>query len=171
MTLPGIELAAAVAANGVIGRAGQLPWHLPDDLKHFKNLTMGHPVIMGRKTFESVGRALPGRRSIVVSGTLAASPAAGIELARSLDEALELTSDTSGPVFIVGGAALYAESLPRASVLHLTELDEPVDGDTCFPAFDRSAWRLASEIRHASDARHAMSFRFCTYERIASSGR
>lgn len=166
MTPPRIELAAAVAANGVIGRGGDLPWHLPDDLRHFKALTMGHPVIMGRRTFDSIGRALPGRRSIVVSSTLADVPPAGIECARSWQEALRLVADSPGPAFVVGGARLYAAALPDVQVMHLTELDEPVEGDTFFPPFDRSAWRLVGETPHARDDRHPISFRFCTYERI-----
>src|SRR4051812_29648017 len=101
-----VEVVAAIAANGVIGRGGQLPWRLPDDLKQFKALTMGHAVIMGRRTFESIGRALPGRRSIVVSTTMR-EPHAGTELARSLDEALRLVKPGER-TFVIGGAALYA---------------------------------------------------------------
>src|SRR3954468_24082606 len=105
---PRLEIGGAVAANGVIGRAGQLPWHLPDDLKHFKSLTMGHPIIMGRRTWESIGRPLPGRRMIVVSGTLDRPPHAGVEFLPSLDDALKRTAATEGPVFVIGGAMLYA---------------------------------------------------------------
>jgi len=166
MTEPRLELVAAVAANGAIGRGGQMPWHLPDDLQHFKALTMGHPVIMGRRTFEAIGRPLPGRRSIVVSSTLADSPPAGMECAQSWEEALRLAAESAPPAFVIGGAQLYALALPRVQVMHLTELDEPVEGDTYFPPFDQSDWRLVSETCHARDARHAIGFRFCTYERI-----
>ncbi len=165
MTESWLELIAAVAANGVIGRGGQLPWHLPDDLRHFKTLTMGHPVIMGRRTFESIGRALPGRTSIVVSTTLTEGLPAGVVPARSLDDAIRLALDTPGPAFVIGGAALYAAAIPRVRIMHLTQLDEAVDGDVFFPPFERADWRLVHEVRHERDARHAISFRFCTYER------
>jgi dihydrofolate reductase len=90
---PSVEIVVAVAANGVIGRAGQLPWHLPDDLKHFKALTMGSPILMGRRTYESIGKPLPGRRSIVVSTTMASPPAPGVEIARTLDDAIRLAGE------------------------------------------------------------------------------
>jgi dihydrofolate reductase len=173
MTSTWLELVAAVAANGVMGRNGQLPWHLPDDLRHFKSLTMGRPVIMGRRTFESIGRPLPGRQSIVVSGTLAAPPVPGVELARSLDDAIRIAAaaaDAPGPAFVIGGAALYAAAIPRARTMHLTHVDEPVEGDVLFPAYDRSAWRQTAEVRHERDARHAHAFRFCTYERLRNDG-
>jgi dihydrofolate reductase len=162
-----LELIAAIAANGVIGRGGQLPWHLPDDLRHFKALTTGHPILMGRRTYESIGRPLPGRRSIVVTTTLTDPPAPGVELARSLDDAARLAATSPSPAFVIGGAVLYAAALPRVRVLHLTELDGPVDGDAFFPAFERSDWRLTSEVRHARDDRHAVGFRFRTYERTS----
>ena len=160
-----LELVAAVAANGVIGRGGQLPWHLPDDLRHFKQLTMGRPIIMGRRTFESLGRALPGRRSIVVSATFQAGPA-GVEIVRSIEEAIRLVADSSGPAFVIGGAQLYAAAMPRAQMMHLTELDEPVEGDVTFPPWDRSQWRLIAQLRHERDDRHAIAFSFNTYQRI-----
>jgi dihydrofolate reductase len=163
-----LELVAAVAANGVIGRGGQLPWHLPDDLKYFKNLTMGHPVIMGRRTFEEVKRPLPGRRNIVVSETLKAPPHLQTELAHSLDDAIKLAADSDGPVFVIGGGVLFKAAIPKADVMHLTELDESVEGDAHFPQWDRSQWKLVKEERHQRDARHATGFRFCTYRRIAS---
>ena len=167
---PRLELVVALAANGVIGRGGTLPWHLPDDLKHFKTLTMGHPILMGRRTFESIGKALPGRRSIVVSTTLAEPPTNGVEIARSLDDAIRLASASPEPAFVVGGAALYAAALPHCTRMHLTELDAAVEGDTFFPAFDRSRWRVTSETRHDADERHATGFWFRTYERVSSAG-
>jgi dihydrofolate reductase len=160
-----LELIAAVAANGVIGRNGQLAWHLPDDLKHFKSLTMGHPILMGRRTYASIGKPLPGRRSIVISESLKITPHPDVELARSLDKAIEATRSTPGPVFVIGGAVLYAAALPRAQTLHLTELDSPVDGDVFFPAFDRSDWRLVEDVPHPSDERHAYSYAFRRYSR------
>jgi dihydrofolate reductase len=163
MSAASLELIAAVARNGVIGRNGQLPWHLPDDLKHFKQLTLGHPIIMGRRTYESIGKPLPGRRSIVVSSTL--GKIKGIEVLPSLDEALGLFRDTPGPAFIIGGAVLYAATLPIVNVLHLTELDESVEGDAFFPPLDKSEWRLVSEHHHDRDTRHAIPFYFRTFER------
>jgi dihydrofolate reductase len=158
-----------VAANGVIGRAGGLAWHLPDDLRHFKNLTLGHTIIMGRRTFDSIGKPLPGRRTIVVSKSLLEPPHPQVELAGSLEEAMQLGSTSAGPMFIVGGAEIYAQAIAHARVMHLTELDEPVDGDTFFPEWDRRAWRLMKEVPHGRDDRHALSFRFCTYQRLTAS--
>lgn len=160
-----LELVAAVAANGVIGRNGQLAWHLPDDLRHFKQLTLGHPILMGRRTYESIGRPLPGRRTIVISTTLREPPHADVTLAGSVDEALSLTADTPGSAFVIGGAVLYAAALPRVRVMHLTELDEPIEGDVLFPPFDRTQWRRVSAVHHDRDDRHAIGFTFSRYER------
>jgi dihydrofolate reductase len=161
-----LELIAAVAANGVIGKGGQLAWHLPDDLRHFKQLTMGHPILMGRRTYESIGRPLPGRRSIVISTTMNEPPHPEVWVAPSLDDALKLIASDPGPAFVIGGAVLYAAALPRADVLHLTELDDAVEGDVLFPPFDRTHWRLTSAARHDRDDRHAFPFTFARYERL-----
>jgi dihydrofolate reductase len=158
-----LEVIVAVAANGVIGRGNQLPWHLPDDLKRFKALTMGHPMVMGRRTYESIGRPLPGRKSIVVSRTWGAPPAEGVEVVRSLDEAARVVGE--GRAFVIGGAVLFEAALPVARVLHLTELDDAVEGDVYLPAIDKGAWRVVGEERHERDERHAMGFWFRTYER------
>lgn len=161
-----LELVVAVAANGVIGRGGTLPWHLPDDLKHFKALTMGHAILMGRRTYESIGKPLPGRHSIVVSTTMTEPPAPGVDLANTLDEAVAIAKQKSpGPAFVIGGAAMYDAALPMADVLHLTELDDAVEGDTVFRAIDKSQWRVVSEQRHERDDRHAHAFWFRTYQR------
>jgi dihydrofolate reductase len=138
-----LTLIAAVAENGVIGCDGRLPWRLSSDLKRFKRLTMGHHLIMGRRTFESIGRALPGRTTIVLSrgGQVAAR---GVLAARSLDEALALCAGDD-EAFIVGGAEVYRQALPRASRLCLTAVHARVDGDTYFPEFDRTQWRLVEE--------------------------
>jgi dihydrofolate reductase len=157
-------LIVAIAANRVIGRGGQLPWHLPDDLKRFKQLTMGHPIIMGRKTYESIGKPLPGRRNIVVTASWSAPPHPEVILARSLDEATSQAG--AGVAFIIGGAALYAAAMPRVAVMHVTELHDAVEGDTFFPTFDPSAWRLTSKTRHERDDRHAFAFSFRTYIRL-----
>jgi dihydrofolate reductase len=162
--VPRLEIVAAVAANGVIGRGGQLPWHLPADLKHFKSLTTGHPVIMGRRTFESIRKPLPNRRNIVVTTTWDAPPS-GVEMARSLDDAIALTDAHQGPRFVVGGSVLYEAALERADALELTELDEPVEGDTFFPSFERTLWTVTRDLHHPADDRHRFGFRIRRYER------
>jgi dihydrofolate reductase len=121
----------AVARNGVIGKAGDLPWHISEDLKHFKQCTSGHAIIMGRKTHESIGRRLPQRRNIVV--TRGGAPFAGCETAGSLDEAIALARTTDPCPFVIGGASLYLEALPIATELHLTTIDQDVEGDAFFP--------------------------------------
>ncbi len=127
-----LALIAAVARNGVIGKDGALPWHLSEDLKHFKRTTDGRAIIMGRKTHDSIGRPLPKRRNIVVTRTTGAV-FPGCEAAHSLDEAIALARGTDDCPFIIGGASLYEEALPLATELHLTTMDEDVEGDTYFP--------------------------------------
>jgi dihydrofolate reductase len=159
---PRIYLVAAVASNGVIGVNGQLPWRLPEDLKRFKRLTLGHPVIMGRKTWESLGKLkpLPGRENIVVTRS-AGYDAPGAALATSLEGALALCAGE--PVaFVIGGQRLFEESLPIAAGLVLTEIDRHYEGDTWFPAFDRAKWREAQ--REAHTAADGMRFDFVLYE-------
>lgn len=164
MSASSLEIVVAVAANGVIGRGGQLPWRLPDDLKHFKQITTGHPIVMGRRTLEELKmKPLPNRRNIVVTRTLLGQTIPGVELVSSLDEAIGLVP--SGPLFAIGGAVLVAEAIPNADRMYLTELDQAFDGDTYFPAWDRREWRLVDEVRHEADERHATGFRFCTYDR------
>lgn len=131
-----LALIVGVARNRGIGLGNQLPWHVPEDLKRFKALTMGHALIMGRKTHESIGRPLPGRRNIVISR---AASFPGCERASSLDEALQLVADDALP-FVIGGAQLYAEALPRVTHLFLTELDRDVEADTFFPELNRAEW-------------------------------
>lgn len=160
---PRLCLAAALAVNGVIGAEGRLPWHLPEDLKHFKTLTMGHAVIMGRRTWESIGRALPGRRNIVVTRQ-PGYVAPGAEVAASLAQALALCGEAA-LAFVIGGAELYAAALPIAHALELTEIDAAFEGDTRFPAFDRSAWREVRRERHRSA--DGLRFDFVRYERAA----
>jgi len=126
-----LALIVAVARKGVIGRDGNLPWHVSEDLKHFKKTTSGHAIIMGRKTHESIGRALPKRRNIVVTRSAAAFE--GCETAGSLEEAIALARTTDDCPFIIGGASLYDEALPLATELHLTTIDRDVEGDTFFP--------------------------------------
>lgn len=160
---PTITLIAAVAANGVIGRDNDLPWRLPDDMKHFMRTTMGSPVIMGRRTFESMDGPLPGRLNIVVTRR-ADYQASGAQVVGSLREAVAAAGPVS-ELFIAGGGQLYAEALELADRMWLTEIDQAFDGDTRFPDFDRSKWRAVQVIEHPADARHAYPFRIVRYER------
>ena len=158
---PKVYLVAAVAANGVIGKHGQLPWHLPEDLKHFKRLTSGHPVIMGRRTWESLGKPLPGRDNIVVTHKQGYD-APGAAVANSLEAALALCAGE--PVaFVIGGSQLFAESMSFAAGLIMTEIYRDFQGDTWFPDYDRSKWRETQ--REAHTAGDGMRFDFVLYER------
>jgi dihydrofolate reductase len=157
-----IYLIAAVAKNGVIGANGKLPWHLPEDLQHFKKLTLGHPVIMGRRTWESLGKPLPGRENIVVSRK-AGFEAPGASVAATLAAAIALC--TGEPVaFVIGGAEIYAAALPLADGLVLTEIHREYEGDTRFPDWDRNAWRATQKETHTSSA--GVRFDFVLFERI-----
>ena len=156
-----IYLVAAVAANGIIGANGQLPWSLPEDLRHFKRLTLGHPIIMGRLTWESLKGPLPGRDNIVVTATKG-YVARGAALAGSLEAALALCAGE--PVaFVIGGSRLFAESLPIADGLVLTEIHKDYSGDTWFPDYDRSRWRESQRERHV--AADGTKFDFVLYEK------
>ena len=163
MTTPRLTLIVARARNGVIGRDGTLPWRLPEDLAHFKRTTMGHPIVMGRRTWESIGRPLPGRRSIVVSRQ-AGFVAAGAEVVPSLDAALSLCEGAE-EAFVIGGAHLYRAALPRASRLIVTEIDADFEGDTHWPAPDQSVWREASREHLAPTAERHYGIDFVTYLR------
>jgi dihydrofolate reductase len=156
-----IYLVAAVAANGIIGKDGKLPWHLPEDLKHFKQVTMGHPVIMGRKTWESLKGPLPGRENIVITRQ-AGYEATGAAVASSLDAALALCAGEP-VVCVIGGEQVFKDSLPIATQLDLTEIQQDFEGDTRFPAYDRSQWR--EKKREAHTAANGMRFDFVLYER------
>lgn len=156
-----IYLVAAVAANGIIGRDGRLPWHLPEDMKHFKRVTMGHPVIMGRKTWESLKRPLPGRENIVVTRQ-PGYEAPGAAVASSLEAALALCAGES-VACVIGGERVFKDSLPIAAGLVMTEIRQDFDGDTRFPDYDRSQWRETQ--REAHTAANGMRFDFVLYER------
>ena len=158
-----IVLVVAVADNGVIGRAGKLPWHLPDDLKFFKAVTMGKPLLMGRRTFESIGRPLPGRRNLVLTRGTGAYPA-GAEAVASLDAALALLPETP-ELCVIGGAALFGQTLPLARRLYLTEVHAAVEGDVHFPHWNRAEWLETGRREHPADERHAYAMSFVTLER------
>jgi len=161
-----IVLIAAVAANGVIGAANALPWHLPADLHRFKALTWGHAVVMGRNTWDSLParlRPLPGRTNIVVSRDPGFAPA-GATVARSLEEALAAGARAGAPVFVIGGAALYAQALGRATRIQLTELHFEVAGDAFFPPLDAGQWRETAREEHPA-AGGLPAYAFVTLER------
>ena len=158
-----LTLIVARARNGVIGAKGTLPWRLPEDLAFFKRTTMGHPIVMGRKTWQSIGRPLPGRRSIVVTRDRHFA-ASGAEVADSLDQALDLAAG-SADVFVIGGAQLYEAALSRADRLLVTELDKDFEGDTFMPAPDPAHWREAKRQSHPPAGDRSFGFAFVTYER------
>ena len=161
-----LVLIAALDRHGAIGRDNDLPWRLPDDLKRFKALTLGKPVLMGRKTAQSLGRALPGRRNLVLtrSGQV---PYEGMQAVASVEEALrEAANDGAQALCVIGGGEVYALCLPMATRMHLTHVDTLVEGaDAFFPAFDAGQWRVTGREAHAADAKHAFAFEFVDYVR------
>lgn len=156
-------LVVAASRNRVIGRDNRLPWRLPKDLAYFKRVTMGRPVIMGRRTWESIGKALPGRHNIVVTHDRRYQ-APGATVVGSLDQAWEAAGD-AGEVCIIGGSSLFAETLPIADRIHLTEVEAEVEGDTFLPEFDRRDWIEHEVERHPADERHEHPFRIVVLER------
>lgn len=160
---PRIALIAAVAANGVIGAGNQLPWRLPEDLRRFRALTFGHVVVMGRKTWESLPGALPGRQNIVVTRQQG-YVAAGADAVPSLAAALDCVRMPE-PVFCIGGGEIYRAALPLATTLHLTEIARNFDGDARFPAFERSDWRETAREVRLPDRPDGFAYAYVTYER------
>ena len=163
-----IVLVAAHARNGVIGRGGDMPWRLPSDLRHFKAATLGTPVIMGRKTYLSIGKPLPGRANIVVSRS--GFSAAGVETAGSLDAALDLARSHAGntganQISVIGGGQIYALAIDRADELLLTEVDADIEGDTVFPAIDSSLWKKISLSEPVKSEKDSHSVRFALWRR------
>ena len=159
---PPLALIAARARNGVIGLDNRMPWYLPEDLAYFKRVTLGKPVVMGRKTFESIGRPLPGRLNIVVTR----NPdwqAAGVQVAHSLDAALALAAEAvPEEIMLIGGAELYRQALPQADVLYLTEIDAEFAGDAFFPEVDLARWRIDREEAGQRDS-DGLRWRFVRY--------
>ena len=158
-----VSLIAAMAKNRTIGLDNALPWHLPADQRYFKAKTMGHSLVMGRRTFESIGeRPLPGRKTIVVSRRRDYAPP-GVEVARSLDEALARAEGEE--VFVAGGEEIFREALPRAHRLYLTRIERDFPGDTFFPEFDESAWRLLDRERHEATTEIPFAYSFEIWEK------
>jgi dihydrofolate reductase len=167
--MPSIVLVAAVAENGVIGRGNGLPWRLKSDLAHFRRLTMGKPVVMGRKTFHSIAKPLPGRTIVVVSRDRAFA-APGIVVAPSLEAALAAAHGDAlrrgtGEIIIAGGGDIYAQAMALAARLHITYIHRAVDGDAYFPPIDRRIWHEIARDEHAAAAGDDAAFAFVTYER------
>jgi dihydrofolate reductase len=161
-----LSLIAAVDRNFAIGRDNQLPWHLPDDLKRFKALTLGKPVLMGRKTAESLGRALPKRENLVLTRSDRV-PFEGMRPVASLDEALQIASETE--LMVIGGGEIYTLTLPMAKRLYLTHVDTKVVGaEAFFPRFNQDEWRVTCRATHGVDEKHAHALEFVDYERIVS---
>jgi dihydrofolate reductase len=158
-----ITLIVAVSDNGVIGRDNTLPWHLPDDLKRFKRLTLGKPMIMGRKTFESIGKPLPGRRNIVVTRDTNYHHE-GVEVVHGTGQALEATADAP-EVMVIGGAELFRLFLPSAGRIHLTRVHGTIDGNVMWPALDIRQWEVIEREQHEADERHAHAMTFEVWEK------
>lgn len=160
-----ISMIAAMAHDRVIGKDNQMPWHLPADLAHFKRVTLGKPVLMGRKTFQSIGRPLPGRRNLVISRN-PDYQAEGIEVVGSVEAALALLASSSvEELMVIGGGHLYAEMLPSADCLYLTRIDLAVEGDTRFPAFDDGQWQRVDCESHPADEKNPHPYSFETWQR------
>jgi dihydrofolate reductase len=160
-----VSILVAVSENGVIGRGGKLPWHLGDDLKRFKQLTMGHTIVMGRKTWESIGRPLPGRRNVVISRQ-EGYQADGAEVVTSLDNALRVAESAGDEeVFVIGGAEIYRLAMPRAERLYVTRVLADVEGDAYMPDFRGGDWQLVESSPHGADAKNDHPFVFEVYQR------
>ncbi len=165
MTAVRLSLIAALDRNRGIGQGNALPWHLPDDLKHFKALTVGKPVLMGRKTAESLGRALPGRTNLVLTRR-GEVPFEGLRAVASLDEALAVAGDeAAAELCVIGGGEIYRLLIGQADTLYLTWVEAKVPADTHFPEVDPAVWQEAGSELHAADARHPYAFRFARYTR------
>lgn len=163
---PLISLLAALAEDRAIGRGNTMPWHLPDDLKRFKALTLGKPILMGRKTAQSLGRALPGRLNLVLTGS-GQVPFAGMQAVDSLEQALELTAQAGADeLCVIGGGQVYAQLLEQADRLYLTHVQTRVDdADAFFPAWDQAGWQEVARAHHPADVHHALAFDFVDYRR------
>lgn len=154
-----ISLIVAVSSNQIIGKNNQLIWHLPADLKHFKQLTTGHTVFMGRKTYDSIGKPLPNRRNVVISRSV--TQIEGCEVAASLEDALKLSSEEK-EVFMIGGAEIYRQALPLANRIYLTHVHQDFDGDTFFPEIDAETWQETEREDFLPDEKNKLSYSFIT---------
>lgn len=168
--MPLVSLVVAMAHNNVIGRDNGLPWHLPADLKHFKAVTWGKPILMGRKTFESIGKPLPGRTNLVLTRDRGWLAPGGVLVAHTLDEALEHVKDA--PVLAgIGGAEVFRLLMPLATRIHLTRIDADIPGDTVFPSVDPTQWEELESRQFAADEHNAFDMTFVTLERVRAAAR
>jgi dihydrofolate reductase len=173
-----LSMIVATADNNVIGKDNTMPWHLPADLAYFKKVTLGKPIIMGRKTYESIGRALPGRRNIVISRDESYIPkgkggAEGIDIVTSVEQALALVDGSDGSdaveeIMVIGGGAIYEHCLPNADRLYVTHIKALIDGDTQFPAYANDDWQKTHSELRASDDKNIYDLDFCIYQRITN---
>ncbi|TCT25512.1 dihydrofolate reductase [Melghiribacillus thermohalophilus] len=160
-----ISLLVAMDQNRLIGRNNQLPWHLPEDLRYFKKTTMGHTIVMGRKTFESIGKPLPGRENMVMSRNRNFQPE-GCVVIHSWEPVMERNSrNPDQEIFVIGGQRLFEQAIAFADRMYITEIDEQFEGDTYFPAFDPSEWQLISKTKGKKDDQNPYDYSFCVYER------
>ena len=166
---PEVVIVAAVAENGVIGRDGDMPWKLSSDLKRFKAITMGKPVVMGRKTFESIGKPLPGRPNIVISRSQALIDGAIVTtgLGAALEKAASLVPESDPVICVIGGGEIYRQAIDRADRLEITHVAGEIDGDTVFPEIDPAVWQLVSEEAVSPGERDSHAMRFAVYRRIS----
>jgi dihydrofolate reductase len=162
MNPPVIALIAALARNRTIGAGNKMPWHLPEDLRRFKQLTTGHRIIMGRKTFESIGRPLPGRTNVIVT-RLKSLAAPGCTIVHTLEEAFAVAGPPDTMAFVIGGGDIYAQTMSYASKMYLTEIDAEIAGDAFFPPFDRNDWIEIRRERRTTN--EALSYSFVDYDR------
>jgi dihydrofolate reductase len=168
-----LAIIVAVAENGVIGNNNSLPWKLPEDLQNFKRITMGKPVVMGRKTYESIGKPLPGRTNIVITRNVSFH-AEGVQVVHSIDDALAMASEIAahagvGEVMVMGGADIYAATIPRADRLYITEVHASVEGDAVLPTIDWTCWREVCREQRVAQSPNPYDYSFVCYERIQRS--
>ena len=159
-----MKIIVAKASNNVIGDNNNLIWHLPNDLKHFKNLTTGHPIVMGRKTYESLGRPLPNRTNIIITRDISFTDEK-VVITHSLEQAIEEAKKVNEDFFIIGGGEIYKQALLDADELYITEVHHDFDGDTYFPEIDEDYFEETSRINHLKDDKHAYSYSFVSYKK------
>ncbi len=164
-----LSMIVATADNNIIGKDNEMPWHLPADLAYFKKMTLGKPIVMGRKTYESIGRPLPGRRNIVISRD-ESYEASGVDTVTSVEQALALVDGSNGgeavkEIMVIGGGAIYAHCLPEADRLYVTHINAVITGDTQFPDYDDGSWRKVSSELRETDEKNVYQLDFCVYEK------
>lgn len=161
-----ISLIVAAASNNAIGKDGKMPWHLPNDMKHFKNITWGMPVVMGRKTFESLGKPLPGRKNIVISRQ-PAWKAEGVVVVKNMEDALFVAKQSdANEVMVIGGGEIYRAMMDKARRIYLTRVEAEPEADTFFPSIDPAQWYLVNQKNHEADEKNAFNHSFQVWERV-----